>query len=368
MQCTVDHAAADAALHHLIRIIPGKPDLALLAGIQLDAADNVLRLTTTDLTHHLTATLPGTVDEPGTTVLPADLLHDLIHRLPDARVSIAIEPDTQRVVVRAGRHRAVLHALGAATLPEFPPFTDAPPPVSLPLGTLPALSRQLLFACATDESRPILHGVLCHADQEHLRFIATDGVRLSEVRLPRPDGFPNTTCVLPAKALHEAARLNAHDPVTLAFSDALVQCAAPGIVLTSRKLTGTYPDAARIMPATFMAQCTVAAAPLRQALDRMQIIAKGGRTNIVRVQLAHGRLEIGANAAGVGEGQEILDGDTDGTPLTLLLNAEFLRDALRSFDAETLHLAFAGPQAPLVIRAPDTDTYQHLLLPLRSVG
>jgi DNA polymerase III sliding clamp (beta) subunit (PCNA family) len=88
MQLTVDQAAADAALHRLIRIIPGKPDLALLPGIQLDAADNVLRLTTTDLTHHLTATLPGAVDEPGTTVLPADLLHDLIHRLQDACVSL----------------------------------------------------------------------------------------------------------------------------------------------------------------------------------------------------------------------------------------------------------------------------------------
>jgi DNA polymerase III sliding clamp (beta) subunit (PCNA family) len=110
-------------------------------------------------------------------ITPADLVHALIHRLPDARVSMTTASDGQRVTVRSGRHRATLHSLGAPALPEFPRLTDAPPPVSLPLGTLPALSRQLLFACATD------------------------GVRISEAHLPLPDGFPpNTARVLPAKS------------------------------------------------------------------------------------------------------------------------------------------------------------------------
>ncbi|MCY0877750.1 MAG: DNA polymerase III subunit beta [Firmicutes bacterium] len=238
MHCTVaqDHAAQ--ALRHLIRVISPQLALPLLGGVQLDATDHVLRLTATDLTHHVVAEIPATVDEPGLVVVPAVLLHDLVQRVPTATVTLATVPASGRVMVRAGRHQTQLNPLGPEPLPDFPALTDSRATVTLPAGTLPSLSRQLLFACSRNEYRPILQGVQWTGHGDQVQCVSTDGSRLSQVTWPLPaDAVCDQTVVIPAKTLQEAVRLNTREPVTLTITDALVQCAAPGIIFTSRLLS-----------------------------------------------------------------------------------------------------------------------------------
>ncbi|AEJ38744.1 hypothetical protein TPY_0545 [Sulfobacillus acidophilus TPY] len=90
MRCTVAQDQAAHALRHLIRVLAAQNPVPLLAGVQLDATGDGLRLTATDLTHHVVVEIPGTVDEPGTIVVPGTLLHDLVHRLATATFSVAL--------------------------------------------------------------------------------------------------------------------------------------------------------------------------------------------------------------------------------------------------------------------------------------
>jgi len=370
MRCTIAQDQAAQALRHLIRVMAPQNSVPLLTGIQLDATDDRLRLTATDLTHQVVVEIPGTVEEPGTMVIPGALLHDLVHRLPTATFTLTTDSDTGRALIRYGRHQAILHGFGDARLPDFPALMAPVATLAFPVGTLPVLSGQLLFACAKDPHRPILQGVQLTQAGDQLRAVSTDGARLSHTTWPLPaEAAFDTAVVVPAKTLQEAARLNVHQPVTLTVGHDLVQCQAPGLTFTSRVLAGQYPDTQRVLPTTFVAQVQIASAPLRQAVARLRIIAaKAGPAAALRLRIAADHLVLTTQVAEIGHGEEWLEATTDGEPLEILFNPQFLHEALASFTADTLHLAFAGTHAPLVMQAAANDTYRHVLLPLRSVS
>ncbi|PSR33108.1 MAG: hypothetical protein C7B44_14880, partial [Sulfobacillus thermosulfidooxidans] len=167
-----------SALQHALHIITPQNTLPILSGVQLDAQDQTLRLTATDLTHHLTATIPCEVSEPGTIVLPAMPLAHLIQRLPTATFTLTTDAATGQATIRYGRNKAVLNGFGSETLPQFPTMPSDALTVSLPAGTLPTLQRQLVFACAQDETRPVLKGVNAHDSAPQIWTFAISFTRI----------------------------------------------------------------------------------------------------------------------------------------------------------------------------------------------
>ena len=369
MLCHASSSDLAAALNTVTRIIPPQNPLAITTGVQCEATGNQLRVSATDLVHHLTVTIPATVDEPGIVVLPAATFHALMRRLPSPVCTLATQAVPSPVTVRYGRNRATLQSFGPDTLPEFPTVPLDTATVTFPPDTLPRLTRALLFACATDETRPILKGISIVRQDDQLIAVATDGSRLSLVTLAFPDALTAApfSAVFAVKTLNEAARLNSTDPLNLRWTADLVEWTTPTATLRARLLDGSYPDYDRVIPTEYGTTCRLALADLRNAVERMQILSDPRVGTPLAVTVRAGALSLAAESATIGQAQETLDCDTTGPDFAIIFNPAYLAQALRSFDGEDILWEFSGVQAPARLRDPADASYFHIVLPLRQL-
>jgi len=356
------------ALTSVSRVIMSQNNMPILAGIQLRAQNDTLRLTATDLFTTLKSEIVVDVESPGEVVIPATLLTDLVHRIPTATVEIHTDDTSGKTMIKYGKNHATLLGFGAERLPEFTPLEGARHTFSLPAGVLGKLTRELLFACAKDEARPVLRGVFIHLESGRLTLVATDGSRLSYTESDIPDyqgGSPS--CIVPAKILAEGARLNALDDAEMTIGPNMFEIRTASSVIVSRLLDGKYPDYQRVIPSDYVAEGRVRVADFRGALERANLLASRDHTSSVRIKHESGRLEISASAQEVGQSVESVEFDSQGEELDMLFNPTYLLDALKSLDGEDAILEFSGVQSPLRIRNGSHDSYSHILLPLRQL-
>lgn len=366
MKLIVDQEHFDRALASVARVIAPQVTMPILGGIQITARANAVTVTATDLFLTATATVPAEVTEPGTVVLPAALLTDLVHRIPTSQVAVTTDA-AQKATIRYGSNYASLLSFGTEVLPEFDAQGENPVTWTLSAETLGTVARQLLYACGKDDTRPLLRGVALNWADGRAEAATTDGNRLSLTQLPLV-ATAKRAVIMPAKALAEAARLNADADVMVTLGQNFVRVATDAQTVTARLLDGTYPDVQRVIPRDYEAEAVVNLDVIRGAVERIYLLATLDRAGAIRVQLHPDHVVLSATAAEFGQAEETVPCTTSGAALDLSFNPHYLLDALKSFAGETVCLAFAGAQAPLQLQDPDTPGYAHYLLPLRQLS
>lgn len=356
------------ALSGVSRIIMPQNNMPILSGVQLEAHDQSLVLTSTDLFTTLKSEIAVEVKNPGHIVLPASLLTDLVQRIPTATLELETDESSGKATIKYGKNRATLHGFGTERLPEFQPLEGNRATITLGAGVLGRLARELLFACAKDETRPILKGISVRLDSGRLVLASTDGSRLSHtwVAVPEYRGEARE-CVVPAKILSEASRLNATEDAEMTIGSNNIEIRTPSSVIVSRLLDGQYPDYQRVIPQDYVVQGRVRVTDLRGALERTNLLASRDRTSSVRIRHQVGLLEVSASASEFGQAQETVEFDSHGQDLDLLFNPNYLLDALKSLEGEEAVLEFSGVQSPLRIRDTENAQYSHIVLPLRQL-
>ncbi len=356
------------ALSGISRIIMPQNNKPILAGIQLEAYDQSLLLTATDLFTTLKSEISVEVKTPGEVVLPASLLSDLVQRIPTATIEIETDGATGKTAIKYGRNRTFLHGVSTERLPEFPGLEGTRETIQIGPGLLPRLSRQLLFACAKDETRPILKGVSVQLNSGRLMWAATDGSRLSYTWIPVPEFRGDSRdCVVPAKMLAESARLNTTEEAQVTIASNIIEIRTPSSVIMSRLLDGQYPEYQRVIPQDYVVQGRIQVSELRGALERANLLAVRDRVSSVRIRHQVGQLEISASAAEFGQAFESLDFDSHGPDLDLLFNPHYFLDALKSLEGDEAILEFSGLQSPVRVRDTENAQYSHIILPLRQL-
>lgn len=375
MRFTTDTTPLARALQRVAAIISPQNILPALAGIALDAdAAGTVRLTATDLTSAITATVPAEVAESGGLVLPADTLVALVARIPAATVRVDATPELATLAY--GKSRSKLQGFAPSEMPRFLAPDPAAPSSSwtLEAGVLPALARQTVFATATTVARPILTGVQVTVANGQMTVVGTDGVRLSQAHAPVTDraGTP-TPFVVARRAFLEAARLADSDPIILTHvADRLRIDTVHGTV-TTLLLQGQYPDVQRALPDPAAAPITfrVATDAFRAAVERINVVALRDRSPAISLRYQAGRIEIEALAE-VGRAFEVLDVEADGPgvddPMTLQFDPRLLLDALKSLDAGRIAVSLLAPDRPVRLAAAAPSRYFHVVLPLRPTS
>lgn len=369
MHFTASQDQLGRALSQVTRFVQSQNSMPILGGIQLIATENTVQLQTTDLFSLITAEIPAMVSEPGYVVVPASTFSELIHRLPTATVDIEAESGTGKTLVKYGRSRATIHGFGTERLPEFPGIENTSVPVILPAGMLADLSRQILFACSKEDSRPILKGIHTELGAGKMVMVSTDGSRLSHAWVALPDyRGPEIKIILPAKVLLEGSRLSGgQQPISMSFAPGFVRLATDDVTLVSRLLDGEYPEYQRVIPQSYSVRIRIPLSELRGSMERAHLIASKDRSNSVRLAHQVGNLQISASAAEIGQALEELESDSQGQEMDVLFNSTFILDALKSMTGDDVTVELSGVQSPAKISDADNPQYFHIVLPLRQL-
>jgi DNA polymerase-3 subunit beta len=353
------------------RAVSSRSTLPVLANVLLKTEDAGLKLTATNLEIGITYWVPGKIDEDGATTVPAKLLTDLVNSLPPGdKVELEVTAgDTLHV--KAGRFQTHIKGIDAD---EFPAIQTAGerPTTRIAQNVLRRALAETAFAAASDEARPILTGVLARFEGDQLTLAAADNYRIAVKTVPILDPVPETSVVIPARALNELSRILADvdDPVevVLAAGRNQVLFHLDGIDLVSRLIDGQFPNYQQVMPQAHATRAVLDREELLRAVRPAALIAHES-ANIVKLQIGgdDGGITVSANAE-VGDHVGQVEAAVEGDGTTIAFNARYLADVLTNVAAEQFALELNGPLSPGVFKPIGDDQYVHVVMPVRTTS
>src|SRR5690348_5917002 len=354
------------------RAVSSRSTLPVLANVLLKTEDAGLKLTATNLEIGITYWVPGKVDEDGATSVPARLLTDLVNSLPPGdKVELeATAGDTLHV--KAGRFQTHIKGISDEEFPAIQTSGDRPT-TRIAQNVLRRALAETAFAAASDEARPILTGVLARFEGDQLTLAAADNYRIAVKRITVLDPVEETSVVIPARALHELARVLADtdDPVSIVLAHSRNQLLfhLDGVDLVTRLIDGQYPNYQTVLPSSHATRAVLDREELLRAVRPAALIAHES-ANIVKLGVGvdgDPAITVSANAE-VGDHVGRVEAEVEGDATTIAFNARFLADVLQNVDAAQFALELNGPLSPGVFKPVGDDRYVHVVMPLRTTS
>jgi DNA polymerase-3 subunit beta len=338
--------------------------LPVLTGVRAELTGNVLQLTGTDLELTITHDVEVAGEADGVAVIPARLANEVVRALEPGAVHVEISDDVAKIAAPPSEF-----SLRLIPADEFPRTTrPTGESVSIPGKEFAEALRQVVKAASTDDSRPVLTGVLLAAEGDGVRLVATDSYRLSLRDLPGTSVLAEGQRVLlPSKALAELARLlgsgGAGDEVVLRLGERDASFEVGRTRLTTRVIEGEFPNYRGLIPANHPNRLHVSKQALSDAVRRVRLLAR--ESTPVRLVMRSDGLDLMAFTQDVGEAHETLDARLDGEDLTVAFNPEYLVDGLEVAPGDEIVLESLDARNPAVLRSQDNQDFLYLLMPVR---
>jgi DNA polymerase-3 subunit beta len=355
------------------RAVSPRSTLPVLGNVLLATDNGRLKLSATNLEVGINCWIGAKVEEEGATTVPARTFIDLVNALPPERVDMELVERTQTLNLQAGRSEANIKGIDAQ---EFPlvPEPEGEGGILIDPEVLRTAIAQVALAAATDESRPILTGVLTKFEDAQLTLAAADGFRLSvrTVDLPRavPDPF---SIIVPSRALTELGRVSGEqeDPVTITVTPTRNQVIfqLTDIVLVSQLIDGNFPDYRQIIPKDRTTHTVVDAAGFLKACKTALIFARDA-AHIARLhikpgsELAPGSMIVSATSAETGDDVSELDASIEGEEVEVAFNVRYLIDVLSVVGTPQVGLDTTTSSSPGVIRPIGDTDFTHVIMPM----
>jgi DNA polymerase-3 subunit beta len=348
--------------------IPTRTTLPVLSNILIDVSGDTVGMSGTDLDIAVSLRVPAEVDEPGSLTVPAKKLQELARELPEHPVKITTKGD--RFELSCGRATFKLNGMPRDEFPTFPSvnFDES---WRVKGDVLQQLIHQVSFAVSTEESRPILNGVLWQLGENEMRMVATNGHRLARMgaNVASP-GAPRADLIVPPKALAQVERLfGPEDDIEVARSENHLGFRMNGTEVFTRLIEGPYPNYEQVIPRDNDKVATASKTALTQALRRMAVVASD-QTHRVRLSFAPGTLRLAVETPDLGEAQEELEIDYAGEVLDIGFNAAYLLEVLRYIPGDDVKLTFKAPERAATLEPASKNgdkgsDYLCLVMPLR---
>jgi DNA polymerase-3 subunit beta len=369
MKFTITREKLHEGLQAVAASVPSKTTLPVLANILVEASKDGLKLSGTDLDISVSTTIPASVDQEGATTLPARKLVEIVKELPNAAIRMTSSGE-QRATIECGKSKFKLLGLSRDEFPAFPTvkFEGG---WKVAAKDLQKLIGHVAFAASTEESRPILNGVLWELRSDRMRMVATNGHRLARMDVPTTgQGGGQADLIIPPKALEQIRRLFGGDEeIEIGKSDNHLGFRSTTTQVYTRLIEGPYPNYEQVIPRENDKSLTADKSALAAALRRMSIVASD-QTHRIRMAFTNGACKLSVQTPDLGEAQEELSVAYEGDPLEIGFNAAYMLEILKYMPTDEVRMTFKAPERAATCEPvgwDDPASFMTLVMPLRLV-
>ncbi|GAB4446502.1 MAG: DNA polymerase III subunit beta [Anaerolineae bacterium] len=358
------------------RAVASRSTLPVLSNVLLATDNGQLKLAATNLEIGINCWVGAKVAQEGAITVPARLLSDFVNSLPPERIDLKLDESTQTLNLRCARFESNIKGIDAQEFPIVPTAASGGDAViRLEPSSLRAMIDQVVFAAATDESRPILTGVLVQFNDDNLTMAAADGFRLSVKATTLKQNFGDVMeVIIPARALMELGRITGdqEQPVEVIITPARKQILfhLQDVDLVSQLIEGKFPDYNQIIPKGYATRSVMDTNSFLKAVRVSHLFARDS-ANIVKLEitptgdeLMNGRITLVATSAELGDNVADVDASIEGNPMEIAFNAKYLIDVLSIIDSPQVVLETSAASSPGVIRPIGDDKFTHVIMPM----
>jgi DNA polymerase-3 subunit beta len=347
--------------------------LPVLSNILLSTDNSRLKLSATNLEIGINTWIGAKVEQDGAVTVPARTFADLVNTLPPERIDLELSVRTQTLHLQCGRTEANIKGIDAQEFPLIP-TPEGTGQILIEADNLAKMVNQVAFAAATDESRPMLTGVLTKFDQDHVTMAAADGFRLSvrstdlENRVAEP-----VEVLIPARALTELARIigDQEDPVEITITPTRNQVLfhLTNTDLVAQLIDLQFPDYEQIIPKRHSTRTVADVTELLKAGRAANIFAREA-ANTARLhvvpgdELTPGQITVAARSDETGDNLAEIDATVEGEEIEIAFNIRYLLDVLSVVETPQVALETTTANSPGVIKPIGDSDFIHVIMPM----
>ena len=343
-------------------IVAAKGSLPILQNVLMEAGENRLVMTTTDLDISIRSSVECEIVESGATTLPVKLLFNSISKAAEGEIVVEVD-DKERATITAGSAKFKLAGLPEADFPRLPKDEEAYA-YEIPQATLREMFRKVSYAASQDDTRRTLKGVHMSFKDSKLTMVATDGRRLAlvenEIEFPKD---VEKDIVLPSKAVQELQRsLNGEEIASVMIQKTQVSFKLGNITVYSKLMDDVYPNYRQVIPKETVEKITIDRQLLLDALDRASVMTMD-EAHSTKLIFSEGKLTVTSAASDIGEAKDEVAIKYAGEPIEIIFNPSYVMDPLKAIDDDEITINLNNGHSPAVIKC--SIPFLYVLMPLR---
>ena len=362
MKFRILRSAFIEGLKSVQNIVAGKGSLPILQNVLIDAGENEITMTTTDLDISIKAVCKCTVEEGGKTTLPVKLLFTAMTKVAEGEVEISVD-QKEHASISAGNARFRLVGMPESEFPKLPNDSNSYE-YKLPQQTFGEMLRKVSYAASQDDTRRTLKGVLLSFKNSKLTMVATDGRRLAlvenEIEFPKD---AEKDIVLPSKAVCELQRsMTGEGDISLIVQKSQICFTFGEVTIYSKLMDDAYPNYRQVIPKDTAEHIEIDRQLLLDALDRASVMTMD-EAHSTKLIFEKGKLTVTSAASDLGEARDIVPIKYAGEKIEIMFNPSYVMDPLRAIDDDEVTINLNDGHSPAVIKC--SIPFLYVLMPLR---
>ncbi|MBI4282463.1 MAG: DNA polymerase III subunit beta [Chloroflexi bacterium] len=371
LSCLQENLSRGLAL--VSRAVATRTTLPITQNVLMETDQSRLKLSATNLELAVTTWVGAKVDQEGAITIPARLLTDFINSLPSERVDMELTPRPLGIHFQCARFEAHINGVDAQEFPPIPTVEEGET-IRIDPQVLRTAINRVVFAAATEETRPVLTGVKVEISGQQFTLAGADGFRLAVYKGPLLDPAPEKAeAIVPARTLKELERLlvDQDEPVELVITPSKSQLLVhlKGVEIVSQLIQGTFPNYAQLVPQSFGTRAVVDLQEFSRAARAASIFARDGG-GIIRLQMVPGadgvagKMIVTSRAEETGDNQGEIDAKIDGGEAKIAFSSRYLTEVLSVMEKGEVALETTTPSSPGVVRPVGNEDYVHVVMPM----
>ena len=372
--CNTDLFSRKLAL--VSRGVSARTTIQLLGGILLEAEEEVVRLSATDMELSIQTSSPARVEEGGRVVIPARIFNDVVRSL--SKEDLTLVHDSSEGVVRlsARENEYRIRAYPAEDFPQLPTFDEGG---AFKVGgeALVETVEKVSRSYSRDETRPVLTGILISFEESRVRMVTTDSYRLSVKESELVTTFDGSReAIIPARAMQEVSRIfssSDEEQVEVVLSENQALFRIGDVLFGTRLIEGNFPEYKRLLPTTFEREISLSREELIETLRRVSFFTQRQTPPVsVSLDFSEGAVEVSVRNGEVGEARERLPATSE-DEFHISFNPSYLLDGVSAVDSESVRFRLNESLKPGLI-VPDNSAdegeeephFLYLIMPMRD--
>ncbi len=362
------------ALNHVQSIVEKRNAIPILANVKIEAKDNQLTFTTTDMDISITDLIEAEVEQPYSTTVPVLTLFEIVKKIPeDAEITFEASADNiNQILVKFNSSKFTLPCL---PIDEFPNFelSNTTHSFKIQSKTLRSLLSKTRHAVSTEETRYYLNGIYFHSVESNgsqvLRAVSTDGHRLAKADTTIPEGAEDMPgIIIPKKTVNELIKLledfSGEANVSLSANKAVFEIGSSKLI--SKLIDGKFPDYNRVIPTQNDKQLEVSLTDLTKSIE-LVIAVSSDRTRAVKLDIEKSKVVLSASSEmnGNASGSQIISANYDYEPISIGFNSKYVLDSLSSIEGDTVRFMLSSSSGAVIALDSADDRNLYILMPMQ---
>ena len=372
MRFTINRENFLKALNTASKAISSKSPIPVMTNFKLSLYDDVLSVLASNNEISIKTDIPSLIEdkriindsEEGSTLVASKYLTEIVRKIEGEVISFEVIDETIAQISDL-RSNFKLNSIRPEEYPDIDLHENGTSFV-LTVDQFKTIVDQTAFAASTKEQRPILTAVNLHGSDNKLVATATDSARLARKEIDLP-AVPMFSANVPAKVLLEVEKLLENETnLLVCVSENKIMFKFNNTIVSSRLISGDYPNTRNIVPKAFNYFLEVNAQELLSAMDRVSLLLIE-KENVVKLTMSSEAVEVSAKSNQVGSATEAINVcQYNSDRLEISFNASYVADAIKACGSEDVVIQFLGEMKPFVVKNPNDETQIQLITPMRT--